>query len=202
MASSDPTGGVTQILARAGEGDAEAAEALFPLVYDELRRLAGSCLRDERAGHTLQATALVHEAFLKLVGQSGASYTDRRHFFAIASTAMRRILVNHAKAKKAEKRGGGRAPIALDEAQAVFEERAIDLLALDEALDRLAAIDPDQARLVELRFFGGMTMEQVADQLDISPRAAHYEWSAARAWLRGELLADTTGTHKNDGHDA
>lgn len=186
--SSTPQEDVTRILAAASSGDPDAADRLLPIVYDELRDLAEGYLRRERADHTLQATALVHEAYLKMVGQTSASFNDRQHFFAIAATAMRRILVNHAKGKKRIKRGGGQRAMALDEAAAVFDDRAIDLVALDEALDRLTQMDPVQSRLVELRFFGGLSAEDAAELLDMSLRTAHREWAAARAWLRGEIL--------------
>jgi RNA polymerase sigma factor (TIGR02999 family) len=183
---------VTRLLDAAKQGDPAAADELLPLVYAELRRLAASYLNHERPDHTLQATALVHEAYLKLVGQTGASFNDRRHFFAVAATAMRRILVNHAKSKKAGKRGGGQAVVALDDAAALFRERAVDLVALDESLDRLSAFDPELARLVELRFFGGLSVEEIAQTMDASTRTVERNWSLARAWLRGELTRGET----------
>ena len=178
---------LTQILADASRGDEDAANRLFPLIYDELHRLAQRYLRRERPDHTLQATALVHEAYLKLLGQRNAAWANRAHFMAVAATAMRRILVNHAKSHRAARRGGGRAKLTIDEAAAVFEDRAIDLIALDEALTRLAEVDPDQARIVELRFFGGLSVDDTARHLGVSARTVHYDWAMARAWLRGEL---------------
>lgn len=180
---------VTVLLHAAARGELEASDRLFSVIYHELHRIAAAYMNQERAGHTLQPTALVHEAYLKLLGPGNASarFEDRRHFVAAAAVAMRRILINHARAKKAEKRGGGRPVLALDEVAAAFEGRSIDLLALDEALTRLAALDPDQARLVELRFFGGMSFDQCAEVLGVSPRTVHYEWAHARAWLRAEL---------------
>jgi RNA polymerase sigma factor (TIGR02999 family) len=170
-------------------GDADAAERLFPVVYDELHRIASAYMRLERPDHTLQPTALVHEAYLRLVGSSPASgkYENEQHFVAAAAVAMRRILVNHARARAAGKRGGGRSILSLDAAVAAFDAGAVDLVALDEALERLAKLDPTQARLVELRFFGGMTVQQCARLLGISERTVQYEWTHARAWLRGQL---------------
>jgi RNA polymerase sigma factor (TIGR02999 family) len=181
---------LTSTLCAATSGDAAAAADLLPAVYDELRRMAARMLRRERAGHTLQPTALAHEAFLKLIDQSRVQWQGRVHFLAVAATAMRRILVNHAKARGRIKRGGPaahRQRVPLDDALESFEERAVDLEALDEALQRLAAFDPQQARLVELRFFGGMTVEEAADALGISVRTVHREWDVAKAWLRGEV---------------
>ena len=182
---------VTALLRSVADGDTAAGERLFPVVYNELHRIASAYMRQERPEHTLQPTALVHEAYLRLVGDGSddARYETHRHFVAAAAVAMRRILVNHAKSKAAQKRGGGHDLIALDEAAAAFSERSIDLVALDEALDRLAQLDPAQARLVELRFFGGMSVEECARDLNVSPRTIHYEWAHARAWLRGQLEA-------------
>jgi len=189
MAPNAPFEDVTVLLAASEKGDSAAAARLFSVVYDELHRLASGYMRQERADHTLQPTALVHEAFLRLVGAgSGPGHFENRdHFIATAAVAMRRILVNHAKARDAQKRGGGRPMLALDSAVAAFDDSAIDLLALDAALDRLAEHDASQARLVELRFFGGMTVEQCASVLGVSARTVHYEWAHARAWLRSQL---------------
>ena len=178
---------MTQILTAATAGDQVAADKLLPLVYDELRALAARYLQEERPSHTLQTTALVHEAYLKLIDQSRVKWKDRTHFFAVAATAMRRILVNHAKAKKRSKRGGDQEKISLDVAAAIYEERALDLVALDEALEQLAAMDQQQSRIVELRFFGGLTVDEVAEVLGISARTVHREWTTARAWLRGQI---------------
>ena len=162
---------------------------LFPLLYEELHQLAQRHMQRERGGHTLQATALVHEAWLSLMAanQQPTKYQTREHFMALASVAMRHILINRAKAKNADKRGGGWNQIQLDEVVEEFEGRSIDLLALNEALERLRAFDERQSRLVEMRFFGGMTMEQCATVLEISERAAYQEWAHARAWLRLQL---------------
>jgi RNA polymerase sigma factor (TIGR02999 family) len=188
---------VTAMLRSVADGDTGAGERLFSVVYRELHRIASAYMRHERAEHTLQPTALVHEAYLRLVGGGGVGgggadaghYENYRHFVAAAAVAMRRILVNHAKAKAAQKRGGGQVSTDLDDATAAFSERSIDLVALDEALDRLAKLDPAQARLVELRFFGGMSVEECARELNVSPRTVHYEWAHARAWLRAQLEA-------------
>jgi RNA polymerase sigma factor (TIGR02999 family) len=189
MAADPQPDNVAALLDAVAKGDNAAVAPLFSLVYDELHRIASSYMRQERSDHTLQATALVHEAFLRLVGQgrANAEYANRDHFVATAAVAMRRMLVNHAKAKDAAKRGAGRHPVELSDAMAVFQDRAIDLLALDEALNRLAQHNPTQARLVELRFFGGMGFETCAEMLGISARSVYYEWAHARAWLRDQL---------------
>lgn len=192
MAPHPPQPDVPALLTAMAQGDGAAAERLFPVVYEELHRIASAYMRAERPGHTLQATALVHEAFLRLGGspQDAAQYESRRHFVATAAVAMRRILVNHAKARAAEKRGGGQAVLALDDIAAEFSRRSIDLITLEEALERLAALDARQARLVELRFFGGMTFEDCAKTLGLSVRMVHYEWTHARAWLRDQIERD------------
>lgn len=181
---------VTRILLAAGNGDPIAAEQLLPLVYDELRQLASLQLRRERPGHTLQPTALVHEAWLRLVDQTHVEWQNRAHFLAVAATAMRRILVNHAKARASLKRGGDgwdRLRVPLDDLVDSLSHH-VDLAALDESLTRLAELDPQQARIVEMRFFGGLTVEEIAKSLELSPRTVHRDWAMARAWLRGELL--------------
>jgi RNA polymerase sigma factor (TIGR02999 family) len=188
MAADPPHPDVPALLAAIAEGDGTAAERLFPLVYDELHRIASAYMRRERPDHTLQATALVHEAFVRLAG--GTSFESHRHFVAAAAIAMRRILINHAKAKATDKRGGGEHVLALDEITAEFSRRSVDLIALEEALQRLAVLDARQARLVELRFFGGMTFEECARTLDMSVRMVHYEWAHARAWLRAQIEGD------------
>jgi RNA polymerase sigma factor (TIGR02999 family) len=192
MASDRPEPDVNALLSAMAQGDCAAADRLFPIVYEELHRIASAYMRRERPEHTLQATALVHEAFLRLAGspEDAGHYESRRHFVATAAVAMRRILVNHAKAKGAEKRGGGQAVLALDEIAAEFSRRSIDLIALEEALERLAALDARQARIVEMRFFGGMTFEDCAQVLGISVRSVHYEWTHARAWLRSQIEGD------------
>lgn len=184
--SPDPQGRVTELLRLAGAGDASAAEGLLPAVYDELRRLAQSYLGGERAGHTLTATALVHEAYMKLVGGRGLP-SARPEFFAVAARAMRRILVDHARARNSEKRGGEHRRIPLDEAVAWFEERRIDLPDLDAALARLGERDARKARVVELRFFAGMSVEQAAEALGVPLRTVERDWTLAKAWLKRAL---------------
>jgi RNA polymerase sigma factor (TIGR02999 family) len=179
---------VTQLLVAWSQGDEGALETLTPLVYDELRRLARSYMRRERAGHTLQSTALVHEAFMRLVDQN-VRWNSRAHFFGIAAQMMRRILVDHAKAQSAAKRGAGSPRIEFDEGLAASPQRDVDLLALDEALDRLTKVDPQRSRIVELRFFGGLSNEESAEVLGVSPATVQRQWSGARAWLHHELSA-------------
>ena len=160
---------------------------LVPALYDELRRLAEGYLRDERADHTLQATALVHEAYLRLAAGPAGGWNDRLHFIRVAAKTMRRILVNHAVHRKRLKRGGGRRPVRIDEVTAAMPECTVDLVTIDEALSRLAEVDPRLGTIVELHFFGGCTHEQVAEILSISSRTVEREWRTARAWLRKEL---------------
>jgi len=168
-------------------GRPDALERLMPLVYGELRRLAASYMRRERPDHTLQASALVHEAFLKLVDQREVRWQGRAHFFGIAAQAMRRILVDHARAHASAKRGAGERPVALDRVDVAADMPGHDLLALDEALTRLTALDAQQGRIVELRFFGGLTMDETADVLRISPATVGRDWTLAKAWLYAEL---------------
>lgn len=177
---------VTELLQAASQGDQAAAEALIPLVYDELRRLARSYMRRERPGHTLQTTALVHEAYLRLVSQN-AGWTNRSHFFGIASTMMRRILVDQAKGHHRKKRGGGAVQVTLDDPAVMLQESNAELLALDEALGRLEKLDPKRARIVELRFFGGLSNEEASKVLDISTATIQRQWAGAKAWLYHEL---------------
>jgi RNA polymerase sigma factor (TIGR02999 family) len=175
---------VTRILSAIEQGDRSAAEQLLPLLYDELRRLAAQKLAQEKPGQTLQATALVHEAYLRLVNVREAQHWNGRgQFFAAAAEAMRRILVENARRKKSAKRGGGRAQVDLDEGLVVTENPPQDVLEIDELLDQLASVDSKAAELVKLRFFAGMTGEQAAEVLGISPRSADLLWSYARAWL-------------------
>ncbi len=182
---------VTRILNALAEGDPHAANQLLPLVYDELRRLAGQRLAREAPGQTLQATALVHEAYLRLVDAGQAPHWNSRgHFFAAAAEAMRRILVEQARRKQRVRHGGGRARIDLDEECAVVQPPSDDLLALDEALTRLAARDPVRAELVKLRFFAGLTMPEVAEALGISLATAERYWTFARTWLYAELTEE------------
>jgi RNA polymerase sigma factor (TIGR02999 family) len=164
----------------------QAIDGLAPLVYEQLRSLAEACLRRERPGHTLQPTALVHEAYLKLAGQRTAGWTSRAQFLGVAAQAMRRILVDHARARGRDKRNGG-PRIPLEDAAALAEERAIDLVALDESLDVLATMDPQKARLVELRFFAGLTAPEAAEVLGVSLRTVERDWTMARAWLRARI---------------
>jgi RNA polymerase sigma factor (TIGR02999 family) len=169
------------------EGDRQSVDSLLPIVYQELRRLAASYLRRERPGQTLQPTALVHEAYLRLMKDKPGRWQNRAHFCAIAAHSMRQILIERARARGAQKRGGIRQRVTLDDALVAGGERSIDLVALDQALERLAAFDPDQARLVELRFFGGLTIEETADAMDISPATVKRHWIVACAWLAREL---------------
>jgi RNA polymerase sigma factor (TIGR02999 family) len=184
-------GEVTRIIEAAEAGDPNAARQLLPLVYEELQRLAAQRLRHERPGQTLQATALVHEAFARLVGGDATPFWNSRgHFFAAAAEAMRRILVEQARRKKSMKRGGGRHRVDLDSACAFTDSPSLDLLALDEALTKLATTQPDKADLVKLRFFAGLTMPEVATALGISLATAERNWAFARGWLYAELADD------------
>jgi RNA polymerase sigma-70 factor (ECF subfamily) len=181
---------VTRLLAELERGDADAATRLFPIVYDELRALAGGYLRRERPGHTLQPTALVHEAFLKLVGQKDARYESRGHFLAIAATAMRRVLVRHAEKRASAKRGGGQGRAdftALFDVVAPSPLEEIDHVALDQALQRLGALDERKARTVELRYYAGLSVEETAAALATSPATVKRDWEFAKAWLLREL---------------
>ena len=183
-----PAGEVTQLLRQWSAGDAAALEKLLPLVYDELRRRAGAYLRQERPGHTLQPTALVHEAYLKLVGGGSVDWKDRAHFFGVAARAMRQVLVDHARARQTAKRGEGQVRVELDAAGAVATPaRNLDLLDLDRALSRLAALDERQSRLVELRLFAGLTIEESAEVLRVSHATVSREWKHAEAWLQREM---------------
>ena len=182
-----PQQGVTELLVAWGEGDRAALDELMPVVYDELRRLAQKYLSRERPGHTLQTTALVHEAYLRLVDQKSINWQNRAQFFGIAAQMMRRILINHAKDRNAKKRQGYATRVSLDEAVSFFEKRELDLVALDEALNTLATLDPQQTRIVELRFFGGLTIEEVAEVLGISPATTKRDWDSAKLWLRRQL---------------
>jgi RNA polymerase sigma factor (TIGR02999 family) len=180
--------GITQLLIDWGKGDQAALEKLMPLVYSELRRLATNYLRRERTGHTLQPTALVNEAYLKLVGQKNAKWQNRAQFFAISAQLMRRILVDHARRRQASKRGGSELRrLSITAAEELVKDPAIDLLALNEALDDLAKMDPQQSRIVELKFFGGLSIEETAEVLGIGHATVEREWKSARAWLRRQL---------------
>lgn len=178
---------VDTILARWNAGDREALARLIPLVYDDLRRVAAGYLRHERPSHTLQATALVHEAYMRLAGEHGLVLQDRKHFFAAAAAVMRHVLIDHARAKGADKRGGDAVRVQLDEALDLAVEQAFDLVALDEALTELASFDPRQARIVELRYFGGLSIEETAEAISASPATVKREWTIAKAWLFMQL---------------
>jgi RNA polymerase sigma factor (TIGR02999 family) len=178
---------VTQILSRIESGDPSAADQLLPLVYDELRRLAGAKLANEKPGQTLQATALVHEAYLRLTGSQEQKWDSRRHFFAAATEAMRRILVESARRKARVKHGGGRGRLDLDAVSALTDGPPDELVALDDALAKFAAIDPEKAELVKLRYFGGFSIDEAADLLQVSRTTAKRYWAYARAWLLAEL---------------
>jgi RNA polymerase sigma factor (TIGR02999 family) len=180
---------VTELLVNYRGGDSSALEKLVPLVYDELHRIARNHLRHEREGHTLQATALVNEAYLRLFEQRESNWRNRAHFLAISAQMMRRILVDHARQRQAKRRGGAQAKVSLEEALVISEGRSADLIALDEALDRLAALDPQQARIVELHFFGGLTMKEIAEVLESEESAVQQEWRMAKAWLHCALSA-------------
>jgi RNA polymerase sigma factor (TIGR02999 family) len=182
---SEPTE-VTRLLLEWRDGNQDAASKLIPIVYDELRRLAANYLAHERPGHTLQPTALVHEAYLRLVEQKGGNWQDRAHFFAVAARTMRHLLVDHARARKADKRGGGMQQVELENAT-LFAADAEGIVALDEALTRLKEMDACQAKVVELRFFGGLNNQEIAEVLGISERTVRREWCMAKAWLFSEL---------------
>jgi RNA polymerase sigma factor (TIGR02999 family) len=182
-----PQQGVTELLVAWTDGDRAALDELMPAVYDELRRLAKNHLSRERPGHTLQTTALVHEAYLRLIDQKTVNWQNRAQFFGIAAQMMRRILINHAKERHAKKREGYANRVSLDEAVSFFEKRELDLMALDEALDTLTVLDPQQTQIVELRFFGGLTIEEIAAVVGISPATTKREWDSAKLWLRRQL---------------
>lgn len=180
---------VTRILNAIERGDGEAINTLLPAVYEELRRMAGRKLSSEAPGHTLQATALVHEAYLRLVGSAGDGWPSRTYFFGAAAEAMRRILVEHARKKSSKKRGGDRHRVDFASADVMAEESPDDLVAMDEALAKFAQVDPLKAELVKLRFFAGLSFEQAAELLDISPATARRHWNYARAWLYGRICS-------------
>ena len=178
---------ITQLLIAWGNGDETALDRLVPAVYGELRRIAGNFMRRQNPAITLQASALVNEAFLRLIDAQGIDWQNRTHFYAVAATLMRRILVDAARRRNSQKRGGGRLRITLDERIAGVNESDADLVALDEALTRLSDSNPRLGRIVELKYFGGLTEEQVAETLEVSPRTVRRDWSVARAWLYREL---------------
>ena len=179
----EPSSPVTELLVRWREGDREALEALMPLVYNELRRLAHHYLRQERSDHTLQSTALVHEAYLRLAGQNPPEWQNRAHFFGIAARIMRQILVEYARGRGAAKRGGNSYRLTLDDAIALPQDNGVDVVELDKALTELAEFDAQQSRIVELRFFAGLTIEDTSEVLGVSPATVKRDWVTARAWL-------------------
>lgn len=181
---------VTQLLVAWGNGDQSARDQLLPLVYDELRRLAHRYMSRERSGHTLQTSALVHEAFLRMVDQREVHWQNRAHFFGIAGELMRRILVDHARSRQSAKRGGDARHVPMEEEAIVSPERAADIIALDEALSVLTTIDSRKSRIVELRFFAGLSIEETAEVLAVSPGTVMRDWTLAKAWLRKEMTTD------------
>ena len=178
---------VTQMLHDWSNGDREVLDKLIPIVYAELRRQAARYLRRERPGHTLQTTALIHEAYLRLIDQKDVRWQNRAHFYAISAQLMRRILIDHARSRQAAKRGGSNIKLPLEETMIASEGREVDLVALDEALERLASIDPQQSRVVELKFFSGLSVEETAEVLGVSQRTVKRDWNVAKAWLRREI---------------
>ena len=184
---STPSQNITKLLVDWRNGDQEALDQLMPLVYDELRRMANHYMRNERKGHTLQTSALVNEAYLRLVDHENIDWQNRSHFFGLAAQAMRRILVDHARSRNYQKRGGNAERVSLDEAANFAEERATELIALDEALQELAKLDPRKSRIVEMRYFGGLTGEETAEVLGISTATVARDWETAKAWLLREL---------------
>jgi RNA polymerase sigma-70 factor, ECF subfamily len=186
-------GRVTDLLTKFTTGDSAAADEVIPLVYEELRRLAAHYLAREQPGHALQTTALVHEAYLRLVDQRQSNWRNRAHFYGAAAQVMRRILVDHARARQAEKRGGDAEHLTLDEALTFSDSQSEELVRLDEALARLARLDARQSRVIELRFFAGLSVEETAEVIGVSPKTVKRDWSVARAWLHRELRG-TTGT--------
>jgi len=186
---SDPQS-VTQLLIEWRKGDETALDRLIPLVYDEMRRLARYYMRRERLGHTLQTTALINEAYIRLVDHKGMRWQNRAHFYAVAAQAMRRILVDNARSRHYAKRGGGAQMVELDEAAVVAQQQAAEMVALDDALNDLTALDPRQSKTVELRYFGGMSVEETAEALGVSPVTVMRDWRAAKAWLLRSLSAE------------
>ena len=189
---SSPPGDVTRLLVAWSKGDRDALEDLIPVVYAELRRIAARHFRHERPGHTLQPTVLVHEAYLKMVDQDHARWQNRAQFFGVAAQLMRRILVDHARTHAAAKRGGGMTPITLVDVADASPPRGVDVIALDEALTRLTGLYPEQGRLVELRYFGGLTIEETGEAMGTSPATVKRQWTVARAWLLRDLKGEAT----------
>ncbi|MGH9846699.1 MAG: sigma-70 family RNA polymerase sigma factor [Blastocatellia bacterium] len=195
---------VTQLLIDWSNGDQAALDKLMPLVHGELRRMAKRYMARQSPGHTLQTTALINEAFIKLVGQQDKHWQNRAHFFGVAAQAMRSILVDYARSRRYEKRGGGAQQVSLDEALTVSEERAAELVALDDALNELAKVDPRKCRVVELRYFGGLSVEETAEALKVSAVTVMRDWSMAKAWLHRELSngnGDDAGTKESCDRD-
>jgi RNA polymerase sigma factor (TIGR02999 family) len=186
MASLPPSE-ITNLLVRSGQGDKAALDQLLPLVYQELRRLAHHQLQQERASHSLQTTALVHEAYLRLAGQQAVDWENRYHFFALAAQMMRRVLVDYARARQSEKRGGGAVQVSLSQAEGQAEDRAAEVIALDEALSALAKLNRRQSQVIELRYFGGLSVEETAAVLQVSLSTVLGDWRQARAWLYLQL---------------
>lgn len=194
MGGSDQTG-ITQLLIAWGDGEREALDQLVPLVYDDLRRLAAGYMGRETPGHALQPTALVHEAYVRLIDQRRVQWRNRAHFFGVAANMMRRILVDDARKRRAEKRGGAAERITLTgDDIAAPEQHDIDVLALHEALERLASFDPQQEQIVELRYFGGLTIEETAEVIGMSPATIVREWTIAKAWLRADMSGAASGS--------
>lgn len=191
LAMVEPTENVTDLLLAAHDGDREAADELMRAVYGDLRRKAAALLRRERPGHTLQPTALVHEAYMRLIDQRRVVWQNRAHFLGVAAEMMRRILIDHARNRKAAKRGGGATRVTLDDALVRSGPRDLDLLALDEALDELAVLDPQQSRVVELRAFGGLSVEETAEVMSISPATVKRYWAFSSAWLARRLSSES-----------
>jgi RNA polymerase sigma factor (TIGR02999 family) len=183
-------GQVTRLLNDWSDGDSTALDELIPIIYDELRSLAAHYLRRERADHTLQPTALVHEAYFRLVDQKEVRWQSRAHFFGIAAQMMRRVLIDHAKSQGRAKRGGGRQKVDLDQAAGLSEEQASEVMALDDALEALARIDPRKSKIVELRYFGGLSVEETAEVLGVSPNTIMRDWAMAKAWLYNEIKGE------------
>jgi RNA polymerase sigma factor (TIGR02999 family) len=185
--ASEPTHDVTVLLEKWSGGDQKALDELMPLVYGELRRLAASHFRREKPGHTLQSTAVVHEAFMRLVNQRDVRWQNRAHFYGIAAQMIRRILLDYARSRQAGKRGAGAVKLQLDDALGVPEQKSLDILALNDALDRLSEMDERQSRIVELRYFSGLSIEETGEVMQLSPATIKREWNSARAWLFREM---------------
>jgi RNA polymerase sigma factor (TIGR02999 family) len=189
-----PAQNVTELLVAWGNGDKSARDELMPLVYQELHRLAHHYMKNESPGHTLQTSALVNEAFMRLVDQKNVKWQNRAHFFGIAAQLMRRILVDYARSRRYAKRGGGMRDLPLEEALVISQERNEEVIALDETLERLAEFDPRKSKIVEFRFFAGLSIEETAEVLAVSPGTVMRDWTLAKAWLRREMTAPKSGS--------